>query len=76
MRQFEIPYNFNRDLLEILKTLDPSGLTIDCIYLPPHYEDYQTISRTGELNSYLKNITRQEYEKHISVINEMFPNKI
>ena len=76
MRQFEFPYNFDKNLIQILHTLDPNGNTINCIYLPPFMKDYKTILRTGEQAFYLDNITRDEYEEHISFINSLFPGKI
>jgi hypothetical protein len=40
MRQFEFPYNFDKNLINILHTLDPIGYSINCIYMPPFFEDY------------------------------------
>lgn len=76
MRQFEFPYNFDENLLNILSLFDPEGKTINCIYLPPYIKDYQTILRTGEQAYFLDNMTRDEYEKHIFFINTLFPKKI
>lgn len=76
MRQFEFPYNFDKQLLYTLQMLDPNGTTINCIYVPPYYHDYKTILRTGEQAFFLSNMTREEYENHILFINSLFPNKI
>ncbi|MBE6148104.1 MAG: hypothetical protein E7167_01130 [Firmicutes bacterium] len=75
-RLFEIPYNFDIKLIESLKIFDPEGLTIACIYIPPFYEDYETILRGHESNLLINILTRDEYEKHIHLINSMFPNKL
>ena len=48
MHKFEIPYNFDIKLIEILKLFDPEGETVDCIYIPPFQKDYQTILRTAD----------------------------
>ena len=48
MRQFEFPYNFDKNLIKILKCLDPEGKTINCIYMPPFIKDYNTILRNPE----------------------------
>lgn len=76
MRKFELPYNFDKNLINILSILDPIGQTIDCIYVPPFLEDYQTILRTGEQAHFLASMTRTNYEDHINFINSIFPNKI
>lgn len=76
MRQFEFPYNFDQNLINILYTLDPEGKTINCIYLPPFIKDYQTILRTTEQTDLLNIMTREEYESHIHFINTLYPNKI
>ena len=75
-RQFEFPYNFDLDLIKFLKILDPQGKTIDCIYMPPFIDDYETFLRNGNQADLLYRMTRMEYEKHIRFINFSFPNKI
>ena len=40
IRQFEIPYNFDKDLIDILFKFDPVGLGYHCIYCPPYQSDY------------------------------------
>lgn len=76
MREFEIPYNFDKNLLNILYNLDPSGFSVNCIYLPPFLKDYQTILRSSEQAKYLNNMSRNEYEEHLTFINKLYPNKI
>lgn len=76
MREFEFPYNFDKQLIDILYLLDPQGKTINCIYLPPFLKDYQTILRSGEQAQFLNNLSRKEYEEHINYINKLYPGKI
>lgn len=76
MHKFEIPYNFDIKLIEILKLFDPEGETVDCIYIPPFQKDYQTILRTADQADFLENMNRQDYEYHINFINRLFPNKL
>lgn len=76
MRQFEFPYNFDTNLIQFLHCLDPEGQTINCIYMPPFFQDYQTILRTGEQANLLDHMSREEYERHVHFINSLFPGKI
>lgn len=76
MRQFEFPYNFDKNLISILNILDPLGKSVNCIYLPPFLQDYQTILRNPEQADFLNKMDRIEYESHIQFINSLFPNKI
>lgn len=73
---FEIPYNFDLNLINFLKILDPDGETISCIYIPPFVKDYQTILRGPEQAEELNSMTREEYENHIQIIQENFPGKM
>lgn len=70
---FEFPYNFDFQLIDILKVLDPEGETINCIYLPPYIQDYQTILRSGEQADFLFKLSRFQYEEHIKYIRQSFP---
>lgn len=74
--KFELPYNFDINLINILKMLDPEGTTIDCIYVPPYQRDYKTILRTAEQADFLENLSIEDYEFHINHINTLFPNKL
>ena len=76
MRQFEFPYNFDKELIKCLRVLDPLGITIDCIYMPPYLADYKTFFRNPESKQQIESMTRFEYEDHIKFINSMFPGKI
>lgn len=80
MKQFEIPYNFDYELISGLYKLNIED-KIHCIYLAPYWEDY--ISAKYNLHHYngldMKNnkkISRQEYESHISYIKIHFPEKL
>ena len=76
-RQFEIPYNFDPQLIETLFILDDvNNSFVNCIYLPPYLYDYQTILRNPEQANNLSHMSRKDYEKHLTLINTKFPNKI
>lgn len=76
MRQFEIPYNFDINLINCMQIFDPEGITIACIYIPPFLEDYQTILRGPESAHNLNIMSRFEYEEHIKLINKVYPGKM
>lgn len=76
MNKFEFPYNFDKQIIDFLKILDPKGETIECIYLPPFLADYKTILRESEQAAKLSNMSQIEYIEHIKYINKNFPNKI
>ena len=38
--QFEIPYNFDPMLIELLAMFDPMGTMYNCIYVCPYPQDY------------------------------------
>lgn len=80
-REFEIPYNFDPQLINLIKQFDNRPLDVfpsfvNCIYIPPYYHDYKTILRDGQQANYLKTMSRKEYEKHIDFINQIYPGKI
>lgn len=73
MRKFELPYNFDKNLLLGYKLLDIDPNSIDCIYVPPFLKDYQTILRCED--RYVT-LSYEEYIDHIKYINDMFPGKL
>ena len=79
--EFEIPYNFDKNLIAMLKHFDsrpnetyPSF--VNCIYVPPYYHDYKTIFRTGLQLDFLSTMKRKDYESHINYLNFMYPGKV
>ena len=76
MKPFECPYNFDQKIIEMLYWFDPEGETIDCIYMPPYFHDYNTILRSGEQAALLDNMSWDEYKIHVKFINNKFPNKL
>lgn len=80
--KFEIPYNFDKKLIDCLQILDNTGEHYHSIYIPPYYKDYDSAKKNyyhpkNKINTInLQNISRQDYEKHIKYINDHFPNKI
>lgn len=80
MRQFEIPYNFDYNLISALYKLNIFD-SCHCIYLPPYWEDYISakynyIHHNGKDISDNKKMNRKEYENHIFYINVHFPDKL
>lgn len=79
---FEIPYNFDQQLIDVLYILDSTGETYHSIYIPPYYKDYDSAKKyynhpeTKENKIKSQCIKRKEYEEHIKYINQFFPNKI
>ena len=45
MKIFEIPYNFDRNLIDELIKIDPTGNLYHSIYIPPYYDDYFAAKR-------------------------------
>lgn len=76
MKQFEIPYNFDINLINCMQIFDPEGITISCFYIPPFLKDYQTILRSPESAHDLEIMSRSEYEQHIKFINSIYPGKL
>lgn len=78
MYQFEIPYNFDKELIEHLIMLDITE-QIHSIYFPPFKEDYSSakqyytnIKRQHDVYNTLPK-ERENYESHIKLINNYFP---
>ena len=81
MKIFEIPYNFDKNLINLLYNLDPSGNLYHSIYIPPFPEDYITAKNNyiNAENLEIKNLhalNRQQYIEHIEYIKKYFSNKI
>lgn len=70
MKKFNIPYNFDFNLLSGLNILNIEEESIYCIYMPPEESDYKTIQKNDVLPY------GTEYLEHINIINSQFPNKI
>ena len=80
MKQFEIPYNFDYNLISALWKLNISNLC-HCIYIPPYQEDYISakyyyLHHNGQDMFKNNQMDRKEYENHISYIKAHFPNKL
>lgn len=76
-KPFEIPYNFDINLINFLKIYKPFDL--HCIYLPPFGDDYPYSAKYNTLRkakSFMQiNFPddRQDYEQHVKYIRESFP---
>lgn len=81
MKLFEIPYNFDINLINFLK-LYQKNIFIHCIYCCPYYQDYQAAKHYDIIHNDLPTqfdlwfIPRDEYENQIKYINKLFPNKL
>lgn len=75
MIKFEMPYNFDKQLILGYELLGVDINQIDCIYVPPFIEDYQTILRTPEKDVYAQ-LTYEEYLDHIQYIEQHYPGKL
>lgn len=84
MKPLEIPYNFDKNLIDILKILDSTINNIYCIYVQPFPEDYTACKSNyihnaghGIVDMTKRNkLSRLDYESHINYINMNFPNKL
>ena len=80
-RQFEIPYNFDQNLITGLKIIDPNGIHIHSIYMPPFKLDYLAaknyyIAPGGLDMNQQQKFDRNEYENHVKNIEKNFPSKL
>lgn len=73
-RKYELPYNFDKKLIEGYKLLGISPEAIDCIYVPPFVNDYKTILRRSD--DKILSLSYDEYVEHIKFINDIYPNKL
>ena len=74
-RLFEVPYNFEKNLIFTLKTMNFSDQWIYCFYLPPFHKDYQTIVR-GPYDM-VQELDRIGYQNHINfLLKNQYENKL
>ena len=76
LRHFEIPYNFDKNLIYFLDKMNPDRSLIYCIFLPPWFEDYPSVLRSPLMNDTVGKYTWEEYLEHIQLITSVFPGKI
>ena len=81
MKIFEIPYNFDKKLIDNLYQIDPKGDTYHCIYMPPYNYDYHSAKRYYVHSNNIdmvkqQDISRDEYESHINYIKQYYPDKL
>lgn len=81
VRSLEIPYNFDKDLIDIMYKLDPTGEQYHCIYCPPFPGDYQAAKHfyTHQNGRYMVeyyNFSKEEYLSHLEYIRNIFPTKM
>lgn len=81
MKPFEIPYNFDKHLIDLLVSIDPSGNSFHCIYMPPYRKDYISakynyIHRSGTNMREQQEMSKEEYLSHVQNIREKMPNKL
>ena len=75
MLKFELPYNFDKQLILGYKLLGIEPNQIDCIYMPPFIDDYQTILRTPEKDTYAQ-LTYKEYFEHVDYVEQQYPGNL
>ena len=78
-KRFEIPYNFDSHLVEILNYLSKSYDSgfCDTLYAPAFHEDYPEILRTiNYVDNNHKQMTRETYEAHIKYCQKLLPGKV
>ena len=74
-RQFEIPYNFDKKLIDGLIALDLiDSENIKYIYIAPFIEDYVGVERYDPNGA--NSFTREEYVEHIAYIRQFFNGKM
>ena len=81
MKIFEIPYNFDKKLIDNLYQINPSGELYHSIYIAPYFYDYNSAKKyyTHYNNidmSKQQDISREEYESHINYIKQYNPDKL
>jgi hypothetical protein len=74
IRKFEIPYNFDINLIKGLEILNLPYDFIQYIYIAPHPNDYTGVVRNGFEK--MQQMSWEEYKFHISYIQNKFPNKL
>ena len=82
MKQIEVPYNFDKNLITALKIIYPNGEPFQCFYTAPYWEDYRSakyyyVEKFGgrDMNTN-RGMTRDDYIDHMEYINQCFPNKL
>ena len=73
-RKFEIPYNFDLNLIKGLQILNLPFDFIQYIYVSPHPNDYLGVGRAG--TDKIQQMPWEEYVFHINYIKKYFPNKL
>ena len=68
-RLFEIPYNFDKNLILILKYINISEYNIYCFYLPPSQNDYNFFINRGGTDNFLK-LPKDFYNMHINFLQD------
>lgn len=81
MKAFEIPYNFDKQLIKYLIKFDPVGELYHSIYIPPYHEDYHAAKKfyihpDGKDMRNQQIISREEYESHVNLIRQYYPTKL
>lgn len=74
MKPFEIPYNFDTQLIDFLNIY--KDINLHCIYIPPFKDHYICAKRFYRDIPHTLPETLKEYEYHIQYIQKFFPNKI
>ena len=76
MKLFEIPYNFDRQLLPTLDLLHIDYHYINSIYMIPYPQDYIASWRNEDYQKLMNSMSREEYESQIQIIKSYFYGKM
>lgn len=71
MIKFDVPYNFDTDLISLFSKDDVNN--VNCFFFPPPAKNYESVCRTR--NQYMKNfMDMKEFIKHVEIINSFKEN--
>lgn len=75
-KKYELPYNFDKDLIKGYQMIGIPVSSIFCIYVPPFYQDYKSILRGKPEDDIIPKLSYEVYLDHIQYINSIYPNKL
>ena len=74
IRKFEIPYNFDFNLIRGLQILNLINESIKYIYISPYVEDYVGVQRHDPNGA--NEFTRETYVTHINFVKQFFEGRM
>ena len=64
-KKYELPYNFDKDLIKGYQMIGIPVSSIFCIYVPPFYQDYKSILRGKPEDDIIPILSYEIYLDHI-----------